>query len=67
MLTVGVCQEYLPEGITTHHVHNLFHTLCVEFVKDIIEQQDGSGFGTGALEKSKLCQLQCNHKGLVME
>ena len=41
MVAVCIGNENLSEVIAAHQFHNLLHTLCVEFVEDVVEQQDG--------------------------
>jgi hypothetical protein len=49
MITIGVSNENLSELVARHKSYNLFHPLSIEFVEDIIEQQQGSRLRVGAL------------------
>lgn len=66
MLTVGVGDEDLSESIAGDEADDLFHTLGVEFVKDVIEQEQGSCFAACAFEKVELCKFEGYHVGLVL-
>ena len=39
MLTIGIGDENLTKLLTGHQADNLLHTMCVELVEDIVEQQ----------------------------
>ena len=40
MLLVGVGDEYLSEVLARHQPNYLLHSLGIQFVKDVVEQQD---------------------------
>ena len=40
VLAVGVGNKYLPEIIPLYHLHDPFHTLAIQPVKNIIKEQD---------------------------
>ena len=66
ILPVGVGDEYLPEGIIRDNLHYVLHSLGVELVEDVIEEQQWSGLAACALEKVELGQLESQHEGLVL-
>ena len=39
VLTVGIGDENLTKLLTGHQTDNLLHTMCVELIEDIVEQQ----------------------------
>lgn len=36
MLSIGVCDEDLPKGITGYYIYDLFYALCVQFVENVV-------------------------------
>lgn len=66
MLAVGVGDEDLSEGIAGDEVDNLFDTLGIEFVEDVVEEEQGSGFASCAFEKVELGEFQGDDVGLVL-
>ena len=66
MVAVGVGDEYLSEVGTGDELHDLFHTVCVELVENVVKQQHGCGVGGSAFEKVELCKLQRKNEGLVL-
>ena len=44
----------------------LLYALGIQFVEDIVEQQQWGGLRVGALQKVELCQFQCDDKRLVL-
>lgn len=39
MFTIRIRYENLPEIVTRHQLYNLFYARSIQFVKDIIQQQ----------------------------
>ena len=66
MIAVGVCNENLAEIVSSHQMHNLFHPIGIQFVKDVIKEQERRGLGTDAVQEIELGQLQGNQEGLVL-
>lgn len=60
MFTIRIRYENLPEIVTRHQLYNLFYARSIQFVKDIIQQQQR--YRTSVRFKIKLRKLQCNYK-----
>ena len=43
MVTIGVGNEGLSEGVATDEGYDALYPVCIKTVKDVIEQQDGAG------------------------
>ena len=39
MVAVGIGDEYLAIFLAGHKVHDTSHTLCIEFVEDVVKQE----------------------------
>ena len=65
MFTIRIRYENLPEIVTRHQLYNLFYARSIQFVKDIIQQQQRYRT-SGTLQKIKLRKLQCNQVRLVL-
>ena len=66
MVAVGVGDEYLSKTRRTNNLHNTLHTVGVEFVEDVVEQEQRCCARGSALEEVKLCQFECHGKGFVL-
>ena len=66
MLAVGVGNEYLTEAVAGHQAHNLLHPLSIQFVEEVVEQQERRRFRCRALEEVELSQFQRDDKRLVL-
>lgn len=51
MVAVCVGYEDLSEGVFCHQADDLFNSLRVQLVEDVIEQKDGERMATGVLQK----------------
>ena len=58
MVAVGVRDEDLPKVVSAYQPDDLLHALCVEFVEDVVEQQQGSRLAPCTAQKVELCQFQ---------
>ena len=65
MFTIRIRYENLPEIVTRHQLYNLFYARSIQFVKDIIQQQQRYRTSR-TLQKIKLRKLQCNQVRLVL-
>ena len=65
MLTVGVCYEYLSECVLAHKTDYLAHTRRIQFVENIIEEQERRRCRS-LFQKRELSQLQSHKKCLVL-
>ena len=65
VFTVCVGDENLSEGVATDELDDLFHTVGVELVENIVKQEDGAGFPILSQE-GELRQLQGNQVRLVL-
>ena len=66
MVAVGVCDENLAESVTAYQLHNLLHPLCIEFVEDVVEQQQGRRAAARSAEEVELRQFQGDEEGLAL-
>ena len=66
MVAIGIGDEYLSEVVAGDEAHYLLHTLGIELVKDVIEQQEGRGLRTCTLQEVELRQFQGYDIGLVL-
>lgn len=66
VVAVGVGDECLSEGISAHQCHDAFHSLRVQSVEDVIQQQYWPGSAARMVQKLVLCQFQCHQHGLVL-
>ena len=57
MVAIGIGDEYLSEVVAGDEAHYLLHTLGIELVKDVIEQQEGRGLRTCTLQEVELRQF----------
>ena len=62
---LGVGDKHLAEAVASHQLHQLRHTHHVEFVKHIVQQQDGLHPAV-AVDIFELCKFQCQHKCLLL-
>ena len=63
---VGVGDEDLAEGIARDQIDDLLHTLGIELVEDVVEQEQGRGLAARPLQEVELRQLQRDDIGLVL-
>ena len=66
MIPVGIRNKYLTIFLTRDKTNNLLHPTGIQFIKDIIEQQQRRRVARRSFQKTELCQLQGNHKGLML-
>ena len=66
MVAVGVGDEYLSELIAPHNLYNLLHPGSIEFVENVVEQEDRRCTAIGLFEEIKLRQLESDGKRLVL-
>ena len=57
MLTVRIGNENLSETVACYQLDDLFHPRGIQFVEDVIKQQQRDGVPR-AMQEVKLCQLQ---------
>jgi hypothetical protein len=39
VVTIGIGNEYLTKLVTGYQLNNLFYTLCIQLIEDIIKQE----------------------------
>ena len=66
MVAIGIGDEYLSEVVAGHQTYNLLHTLGVELVEDVVEQQQRRRLRARPLQEVKLRQFQGYDIGLVL-
>ena len=66
MVAIGIGYEYLTETVARHKLHNLLHTMRVEFVEYVVEQQEWCGLGCCAPQEVELGEFQGENKRLVL-
>ena len=66
MVAVGVGDEYLAEVAARDQSYDLLYALSVEFVEDVVEQQQGRGVASCLSERVELGQLEGDEEGLVL-
>ena len=62
---VRVGDEGLPKMVGTHQFHKMRHAFIVDFIENIIEQQDGSNAGR-LLDILEMRQFEGNEKRLLL-
>ena len=66
MVTVGVRDEDLSEGIARYQSHDLLHPFCIQFVENIVQQQQGCRLGCRPFQEVELGEFQGNGIRLVL-
>ena len=66
MVKILIRNEYLSEGIARYQSHDLLHPLCIQFIEDIIQQQQWCSFRCGKFQEVELPEFQGNDEGLVL-
>ena len=66
MFPVGIRQEDLSEMVAAHQLDNLLYSCGVQFVEDIVEQEQRTGMAACLLQEIKLSQFESNEEGLVL-
>ena len=61
---VGVCNENLSEILSTNVFHDACNSLSIQFVKDVVQQQQWHTFFSVLFEKNILCQFHRDEKSL---
>ena len=65
VLTVRIRDEDLPEVTPSDQTNNALHTLSIELVEDII-QEEQRALGVGRREQGILGELQRDEEGLIL-
>ena len=65
MLAVRIRDEDLPEVTPSDQTDDALHTLSVELVEDIIQEEQRT-LGVGRREQGVLSELQCDEEGLIL-
>ena len=58
MFTIRIGNKNLSETIPSHQFHNLLYTRSIQFVKNIIQQQQWNR-AARTFQKIELCQFKC--------
>ena len=66
MVTVGIGDENLTEVVARHQLHDCLHSLGIQLVEDVIQEEQRRGVRHRTAKEIKLRQLQCEHKRLVL-
>ena len=64
-LLLGVGDEHLTEMVVAHQTDQLHHTLVIELVEDVVQQQNGLVTNL-LIVVLELCQTDGNHKRLLL-
>ena len=62
VVAIGVRDEDLSKIVSAYQPDDLLHALCVEFVEDVVEQQQGSCLAPSTAQEVELCQFQGNQE-----
>ena len=66
MRAIGVGDEDLAKGFTAHELNDALHAPGIQFVKDVVEQQQRFLLARLPMQEAILCQLQGQGKGFVL-
>ena len=66
VLPIGVGNENLAVAIVGHEAHDSLDALCIEFVENIVQEQQRSRRRNRAFEEVELCQFQRDDEGFVL-
>ena len=66
MLAVGVCDEYLTEVVAAHQFDYLLHASRIQFVEDVVEQEQRCRVAARLAQEVKLCKLERGEVRLVL-
>ena len=65
MLAVRIRDEDLPEVTPSDQANDSLHTLGIELIEDIIQEEQRT-LGVGSREQRVLSKLQCDEEGLIL-
>src|SRR5690606_34375454 len=62
---IRIREKYLSKVISRYHLHQFARTILIQFIKDVIQQQQG--FESFLLmQETILCQFKCNQKRFLL-